>query len=80
MREMAEIEEKRILVKQASPSMQMAEEDALSDISFVGFEEVNTGFKKALYYFIEDVFTEWASKGSLQDTFERNLDRWRQSF
>lgn len=59
--------------------MQKAAEEALSDIFFVGFEELNIGFQNALYFFIEGVLTETASKRSLDDMFRRNLEGWTQS-
>lgn len=55
--------------------MQKAVEKALSDIFFVGFDGALTRFKYAFYYFVEEVLTEMASKRSLNDMFERNLER-----
>lgn len=40
---------------------------ALSNIFFVRFKEANLGFNNALYYFMEDILTKMASKGSMDD-------------
>lgn len=72
-------EARRIFAEQDGPSMQKAAEEALSDVFFCGSEEANTGFENAFYCFFEGVLTEVASKGSLSDTLERNLEHWTQS-
>lgn len=55
--------------------MQTATEGALSDIFYAGIDEPNTKFKNASHYFAEDVRTEMAARGSLDDMFEHNLER-----
>lgn len=76
---MAEEEAKRIFAEQAGASMQKAAKEALSNIFFVGFEEANTRFTSALYYLIKTVLAKMASNSFLDDTFDRNLERWTQT-
>lgn len=62
MRKLAEEEVKRIFSKQAGPSMQKEADESMSDVFFVGFEEADTKFKTAYYYFIEVTLTKNACK------------------
>lgn len=79
MREMVRRKTKRICNKQAGPSIQEAVEDTLSD-NFIGrFEKAKTELKSASYYFVEGVLTEMARKYSMEDMFERNVERWTHS-
>lgn len=73
--EISEVEEKLIIAKNASLSLQKIVEQVLSDNFNVGFEEASTLYKSPSYYVIECVLTELAPRGSLHDIFEDNLER-----
>lgn len=70
---MAEQDTKDIFEEQAYSSMQMVAEKALFDIIVIAFEEANTRLENAPHYFIEQVLTEVASKGSLGGIFDRKV-------
>lgn len=55
--------------------MHKGSKDALSDAFYIGFEKANTGLKNASYNFVEDALTAMATKISLDDKFDRNLER-----
>lgn len=59
--------------------MQKAEEDDSLD-DYGGFQEANTGHKSASYYFVESVLTEIATRGSMDDMLEHNLELWTQLY
>lgn len=75
---MAFEEARRILAEQTGLLVQKATEEALSDFFYCGTEEANTGFEKAPYFFVEGILTKMATLGSMDDMFERNLERWTQ--
>lgn len=69
---------RRIFTEQTGISMQKEAEEALSKVFFGGFEEAKAGFKNAFYNFVEEVFTEMETKGSLHNMFKDSLERWTQ--
>lgn len=60
--------------------MWKAAEDALLKAFFGGFEETNLDLKNASYYCVDGKVTEIDTNHSLEDTFERNLERCTKSF
>lgn len=75
MRKMAQDEAKRIFAAQVGLSMQNAAGEALSDIFVVGSVEASTGFKNTFYHVTKRVLTKMAASCSLEDMFERNIER-----
>lgn len=56
-----------------------AAEDALVDMLKTGYLAATDGVKNASYQFIENVLKEMTLKGTLDDLFIRNLERWSQA-
>lgn len=76
---MAQEKAERIYANRMSESLYMAAEEALSDAFQTGLDSANEGLKTSSYHFMEAVFIELMQKVSLDELFNRNIDRWTQS-
>lgn len=74
----AEDKAKHNFPTQAGQLTQKMAEEALTDIFSDVFVKADSGFKRALYYFIEDILTEILSGGSPGDMMESSLEHWTQ--
>lgn len=78
LRLMAQDEAKRLYASVVSATMTRAAEQALFDAFRIGYKSANAELKNTSYHSVKSVLTEMAHKGTLDEVFVRNIERWTQ--